>query len=167
MTSHDAHQRAASPAPTETTPPPESLTHGWVTSRTGTSGFRTDVTAGRHRVGVDEPASIGGDDTGPTPYDLLLASIGACTAITLQMYARRKGWPLEEAAVSVRTRRSHAADCEECTANEKALAPLRLELRVELRGPLTDEQRTRLMVIAERCPVKQALQRGVDVTAAR
>jgi uncharacterized OsmC-like protein len=87
-------------------------------------------------------------------------------AMTLRMYAARKGWPLDEAVVAVRTSRSHAADCEQCAADEKPLPRLRLERRVELHGPLTDEQRARMLTIAERCPVKQALQHGVEVHAA-
>jgi uncharacterized OsmC-like protein len=82
------------------------------------------------------------------------------------MYAARKGWPLEEAVVSIRTSRTHAADCAECAEHEKELPRLRLERRVELRGPLTDEQRARMLAIADRCPVKQALQHGVVVHAA-
>jgi uncharacterized OsmC-like protein len=139
---------------------------GWVVARTAGTGFRTEITAAGHAVTVDEPAAVGGGNAGPSPYDLLLAAIGSCTAMTVRMYAARKGWPLEEAVVSIRTRRSHAADCAECAEHEKALPRLRLERRVELRGPLTDEQRTRMLAIADRCPVKQALQHGVEVHAA-
>ena len=140
---------------------------GWVVARTGATapGFRTEIAAGTHAIIADEPASVGGGDAGPTPYDLLLAAIGACTAMTVRMYAARKVWPLEEAVVSIRTRRSHAADCAECAEHEKELPRLRLERRVELRGPLTDEQRARILAIAERCPVKQALQHGVVIHA--
>jgi putative redox protein len=140
---------------------------GWVIARAaGTgAGFRTEISAGRHGLTADEPASVGGGNAGPSPYDLLLAAIGACTAMTVRMYAARKGWPLEEVVVAIRTRRSHAADCAECAEHEKELPRLRLERRVELRGPLSDEQRTRILTIADRCPVKQALQHGIVVHA--
>jgi len=136
---------------------------GWVTARTAGRGFRTEVTAGKHALVVDEPEDVGGSGDGPTPYDYLLTAIGACTAMTLRMYASRKGWPLEEAVVRFRTARSHAADCAECET--KAVGVGRLEREVELRGPLDDEQRRRLLAIADRCPVKQTLQRGIEIVA--
>ena len=136
---------------------------GWVVARNAGAGFATELLGGHHTLVADEPVSVGGDDRGPTPYDLLLLSIGACTAMTLRMYAKRKAWPLDEALVALRTARSHAADCEECVARPAGLGPLRLERRVELRGPLTDEQRERLLSIADRCPVKLALQRGIEL----
>ena len=139
---------------------------GWVVARAAGPGFRTEISARGHDVTVDEPTGVGGTNAGPTPYDLLLASVGACMAMTLRMYAARKGWPLEEAVVSIRTRRSHAADCAECAEHEKPLPRLRLERRVELRGALDDAQRERLLTIADRGPVKQALQHGVEVHAA-
>jgi putative redox protein len=135
---------------------------GWIVSRNDGAGFRTEVAAGAHTVVADEPASFGGTDHGPTPYDLLLAAIGSCTAMTVRMYARRKQWPLERVEVAMRTARSHGADCTEC-ADRSPLAPLRLERRVTLEGPLDDAQRERLLWIADRCPVKQALGRGAEV----
>jgi putative redox protein len=138
---------------------------GWVTASLSGPAFRTELEAGarRHRFVADEPAEVGGGDEGPTPYDYLLGAIGACTAMTLRMYARRKGWPLEEAVVRFRTARSHAADCAECESHPVGLA--QLERRIELRGPLTDEQRQRLVSIADRCPVKQTLERGIQIAA--
>src|SRR5688500_4057225 len=139
---------------------------GWVTVTNEGAAYRSEMRAGRHTLAVDEPASLGGDDTGPTPYDLLLGAVAGCMAITLRMYARRKGWPLEAVVVAMRTARSHAADCAECVDHADrpgALPALRLERRLELRGPLTDEQRRRLAEIADRCPVKQALKHGVAV----
>ena len=137
---------------------------GWVTARTGARGFRTEVTAGKHAMVVDEPESAGGSGDGATPYDYLLAAVGACTAMTLRMYASRKGWPLEAATVRFRTARSHAADCADCET--KPVGVGRLERQVELRGSLTDEQRQRLLAIADRCPVKQTLERGIQFVAA-
>src|SRR3712207_5627819 len=87
---------------------------GWVSATTGPSSYRTELQVRGHAFVADEPASVGGGDSGPTPYDYLLASLGACTAMTLRMYATRKGWPLEEAVVHLRNARSHAADCDDC-----------------------------------------------------
>src|SRR5918998_1741194 len=84
----------------------------WLSARTGPGGYRTDVIVRGHAFVADEPASVGGSDNGPTPYDYLLAALGACTSMTLRMYASRKGWPLEEAVVRLRNARSHAADGE-------------------------------------------------------
>jgi putative redox protein len=144
----------------------ESDDGGWVAARVQATGFRTAVTTPRaHRFVADEPASAGGSDQGPTPYDYLLGAIASCTAMTIRMYATRKGWPLDEATVWVRTARSHESDCEECVTTPAALAPLRIQRRVELSGALTDEQRRRILEIADRCPVKQALQHGIGVEA--
>ena len=135
----------------------------WVSAEIGSHGYRVTVQARGHTFTVDEPADVGGTDTGPTPYEYLLAALGSCTAITLRMYADRKGWPLERAEVLLRSARRHALDCESCETDE--VGPKRLEREVLLEGPLTEEQRTRLLAIAERCPVKQTLERGVQVLA--
>ena len=113
-----------------------------------------EIRAGRHVLIADEPTGVG-DDLGPTPYDLLLASLGACTAMTLRLYADRKGWPLEHVSVQLAHDRVHADDSRDC---EKK--PCRIELIeriVRLAGPLDDEQRQRLLEIAERCPVHRTL----------
>lgn len=136
----------------------------WVTATIGPHGYQTGIRAGEHQIIADEPASAGGSDTGPTPYDLLLAAVAGCTVMTMRLYADRKGWPLEGAAVGVRTARSHAADCEGC--EQSALPKLAIERRIELRGTLTEEQRGRLLQIADRCPVKQALDPRIEVRSA-
>ena len=136
----------------------------WVTSRVGPSGFRTEVEARTHALVTDEPVSLGGTDAGPTPYELLLGAIGGCTAITLRMYADRKGWPLEGVVVRLRTARSHERDCEQCETEKVGIG--NMEREVELAGPLSEEQRRRLLQIADRCPVKQTLERGIVVTPA-
>ena len=147
-----------------TTPSPNAGgADGWLTVRTLASGFQTEIRAGDHVFLADEPLAVGGTDAGPTPYDYLLGALGACTAMTLRMYAGRKGWPLEEVLVWLRNARSHAADCEDCEA--KPVGFRRLERRIELRGPLTDEQRRRLLEIADRCPVKQTLGQGITIEA--
>lgn len=112
------------------------------------------IRAGRHSLIADEPAEIG-DDTGPTPYDLLLASLGACTAMTLRMYSERKGWPLEKVSVRLTNDRVHAADARNCAAGREMID--RIDIVLDLDGPLTDEQRHRLLEIAERCPVHRTL----------
>ena len=133
----------------------------WVTSRIGREGFVTHVRARSHEIVADEPLEVGGTDTGPTPYDLLLAALGSCTVMTLRIYAKRKGWPLEGAAVHLRSGRSHERDCEDCESTKVDIGVV--ERRVELEGPLTDEQRAKLLGIADRCPVKQTLERGIRV----
>ena len=134
---------------------------GWVTARVGGSGYRTEVTVGEHTFVADEPRSVGGGGAGPTPYDYLLGALGACTAMTLHMYANRKGWPLEAAVVRLRNARSYAEDCEQCET--RAVGVRHLDRQVELRGPLSDEQRQRLLAIADRCPVKQTLDKGIAI----
>jgi putative redox protein len=137
---------------------------GWVISRVGPSGYRTEVSARSHSLVADEPLTLRGTDAGPTPYEYLLIALGSCTAMTLRMYADRKGWPLERAEVSVRQARSHEPDCENCVTEPVGVG--RIERRIELFGALSDEQRRRLLEIAERCPVKQTLQRGMQVVSA-
>jgi putative redox protein len=136
----------------------------WVATHIDRSRYRTRVEARTHVQELDEPTSVGGTDAGPTPYEALLGALGGCTAITLRMYADRKGWPLEAVHVRMRQARAHELDCERCETAD--IGPLRVEAEIELAGPLTDEQRERLLQIADRCPVKQALERGLHVVAA-
>lgn len=136
----------------------------WVTTHIDRSRYRTTVEARTHRFDLDEPVDVGGTDAGPTPYEALLASLGGCTAITLRMYADRKGWPLESVQVRLRQTRAHEPDCQNCETSE--VGPHRLEREIELEGPLDTEQRRRLLLIADRCPVKQVLERGIRVVEA-
>ncbi len=122
------------------------------------------ISAGGHRLVADEPGALGGADSGPTPYDLLLAGLGACTAITVRMYADRKGWPLRQLTVRLRHRRIHASDCADCETRIGQLDQIDRELQFE--GELTGEQRTRLLDIAERCPVHRTLHSEVLVSTA-
>ena len=133
----------------------------WITASVGPSGYRTVITAGPHRFDADEPTALGGTGTGPTPYELLLGALGSCMAMTLRMYADRKRWPLHGVRIHLRTERAHEQDCEKCEQEEVGLP--RIARRIELAGPLSDEQRDRLHQIADRCPVKQTLQRGLVV----
>ena len=136
----------------------------WVVARVGASGFRTEITAGGHQLVADEPVGLGGTDAGATPYGILLGALSSCTAMTLRMYADRKKWPLESVVVQLRTARSHERDCEDCETQKVGVG--RIERRVDLVGPLSDDQRRRLMEIADRCPVKQSLERGIQVVNA-
>ena len=132
-----------------------------VVARTGREGFRTDLVAGKHHWVADEPARVGGDDTGPTPYDMLAAALASCTTMTLQMYARRKEWPLDEVIVRVRHTRVHGEDC--AVGDEPPDHVDHLDREVEVRGDLDDDQRARLLEIAERCPVHRSLEGGIRV----
>jgi putative redox protein len=125
-------------------------------------GFlREEIIAGRHRLLAGEPVEAGGDDAGPDPYSLLLSALGACTAMTLQLYARRKQWPLEKVEVSLRHARVHAEDCEDCETKAGKLD--RIERFISLGGPLSDEQKQRLLEIAQRCPVHRTLTSEISI----
>jgi len=110
---------------------------------------------------ADEPVEAGGADRGPNPYELLLAALGACTAMTVQLYAERKGWPLSGVEVTLRHERIHARDCVDCETQDVMLDKITKQL--VLRGELGDDQRGRLRDIAERCPVQRTLQREVRI----
>ena len=125
------------------------------------AGFAQAIAAGRHQLSCDEPADVGGTDTGPTPYDLLLAALGSCTSMTVAMYARRKQWPLEAVRVRLRHSRIHAADCEDCETKEGRLD--QIEREVELTGALSDDQRARLLDIANKCPVHRTLMSEIHI----
>jgi len=120
-----------------------------------------EVIAGPHGFLSDEPPSLGGTDEGPTPYDLLLAALGSCTAITLRLYAKRKGWPLMNVTVALTHDRVHLTDCEGC--EEKPMKVERIRRVIALDGPLDAEQRARLMEIADKCPVHRTLEAEVRV----
>jgi uncharacterized OsmC-like protein len=124
-------------------------------------GLRQDVEAGPHRIIVDEPVALGGTDEGATPYALLLAALGACTAITLRLYARTKGWPLETVEVRLSHDKIHAEDCATCETKEGRLD--RIEREIIVGGPLTEEQRNRLGEIADRCPVHRTLTSEIHI----
>jgi putative redox protein len=129
----------------------ESAPHGHTVVRTGQARYHTEILIGGHSLVADEPESVGGTDTGPTPFGLLMAALGACTTITLRMYADRKEWPLEEIGVRL--------DHRKLKSGEPKTAEIGQTL--ELVGPLNPEQRKRLLEIAHRCPVHKALEAGV------
>ena len=126
-----------------------------VVTEAGTGRYTQRITAGRHVLTADEPTSIGGHDTGPNPYDLLLAALGACTSMTLRMYADRKGLPLQRTTVRLRHDHVHAKDCANVEQNTGTISRIVREL--DLEGPLTDEHRRRLVEIADRCPVHRTI----------
>ncbi len=132
-----------------------------VTVSTGAEGFRTEIGVRSHTLLADEPVSMGGTDSGPTPYDLLVAALGACTTMTLQLYARRKGWPLEEAVARLKHAKVYATDQEK--SSDRPVQLDQVERELELKGPLDDAQRKRLMEIADRCPVHRTLEGSVTV----
>src|SRR5262245_9125198 len=120
-----------------------------VTVSGSAAGFAQEITVERHRLFADEPTSAGGTDTGPNPYDLLLAALGSCTSMTLALYARRKQWPLESVTVRLRHAKIHAEDCAHCETRVGMLD--RIERELELDGPLDAEQRARLGELADKC----------------
>ncbi len=125
------------------------------------AGFAQEISAGSHHLTADEPVSAGGAGTGPGPYDLLLAALGACTSMTVSMYARRKGWPLERVTVALRHFKIHASDCADCETKAGMLD--RIERDIEFIGPVTPEQRTRLLEIADKCPVHRTLTSEISI----
>jgi len=132
-----------------------------VVVRGSAAGFAQEILAGPHRMTAAEPASAGGTDTGPSPYDLLLAALGACTSITVGMYARRKGWPLEEVTVNLRHSKIHASDCAECETKEGMLD--HIERDIHFAGKLAAEQRSKLLEIANKCPVHRTLTSEINI----
>jgi uncharacterized OsmC-like protein len=128
-------------------------------TRRGT--FQQDVIAGGHRLFADEPANVGGLDSGPNPYDLLLAALGACTSMTLRLYAERKRFPLARVQVRLRHSKVHAADCAACETKEGTID--RIERTIVLEGDLDAEQRARLLEMADKCPVHRTLKSEIDI----
>jgi len=124
-------------------------------SEAGEGRFAQLVQAGRHRLRADEPAGAGGDDTGPGPYDLLLAALGACTSMTVRMYAEHRKLPLRRVGVELRHDRVHAADCADCETKEGRID--RIERVITLEGELDEAQRQKLLEIAGKCPVHRTL----------
>ncbi|HXU36168.1 MAG TPA: OsmC family protein [Blastocatellia bacterium] len=125
-------------------------------------GFlKQEITAGNHRLVADEPKEAGGSDEGPDPYSLLLGALGACTSMTLQLYAKRKNWPLEKVEVRLSHSRIHAEDCESCVTRQGYIT--RIDRRITLTGPLSDEQKTRLLEIAQHCPVHKTLTSEISI----
>ena len=123
--------------------------------------FLQEVVSARHQLRADEPAAAGGKDAAPGPYDYLLIALGVCTSMTIGLYARRKQWPLENIVTSLWHSRIHAKDCEECETKEGMLD--RIDMSIELTGPLTAEQRGKLIEIGGKCPVHRTLTSEINI----
>ncbi|MBU2676477.1 MAG: alpha/beta fold hydrolase [Gammaproteobacteria bacterium] len=136
-------------------PEPQKATNGEVVARTQGGGFRTEVRLGRHSLLADEPLTVGGTDLGPTPYDLLSAALASCTSMTLRMYANHKKLNLESATVRIEHNKVHAKDCEDCESTDGKIDEFRRTIALE--GELTDAERSRMLEIADRCPVHRTL----------
>ena len=132
-----------------------------VVVRGDATGFAQNIEVGAHRFKGDEPIAFGGTDTGPSPYDFLMAALGTCTSMTISLYARQKGWPLENVTVSLHHSKIHAADCADCETKEGKID--RIEREIQLTGTLTAEQRAKLMQVADRCPVHQTLTSEIKI----
>jgi uncharacterized OsmC-like protein len=132
-----------------------------VVRETGAGLFQQEVISDPHHLLADEPKNVGGLDTGPGPYELLLAALGACTMMTLRLYADRNQWPLRPSQISLQHKRIYAADCAECETKSGMLD--HIECVITLEGDLSDEQRGRLMETADKCPVQRTLKSEVEI----
>jgi len=127
----------------------------------GRSKYLQDITVGPHKLQADEPSDVGGGEAAPTPYELLLAALGACTSITVQMYAERRRWPLEGVHVELSYAKVHADDCASCDTEVRTIE--RIEREISLLGDLSEEQRQRLMDIADKCPLHRTLTSQIEI----
>jgi uncharacterized OsmC-like protein/fermentation-respiration switch protein FrsA (DUF1100 family) len=143
-------------------PEPDAMPiEGVLVAETRNGKFEQSIIAGPHRYLADEPTSVGGNGSGPSPYEYLLASLGACTSMTIRMYADLKKIPLLRASVQLRHDKIHAKDCEECETREGKID--RIEREITLEGDLTSEQRAKLMEIADKCPVHRTLHGEINI----
>jgi len=124
-------------------------------------GYQNEIIAGDHVVYADEPTTLGGADTGPNPYELLLGALGACTSITLTMYAQRKGWDLQGIEIDLSHSKDYAQDCTDCS--NKAVKLDRITYQLSLKGNLDDDQCERLREMARRCPIHQTLKSQMEI----
>jgi putative redox protein len=143
-------------------PEPDELPIGGVlVGETRNGKFEQSVVAGKHRYLADEPMSVGGNGSGPSPYEYLLAGLGACTSMTIRLYADLKKLPLDRVSVLLKHDKIHAADCENCETKEGKID--RIDREVRLEGDLSVEQRAKLMEIADKCPVHRTLHSEIDI----
>jgi putative redox protein len=130
---------------------------------TSLSNLKNEVQYGvNHKLITDEPLAAGGEDAGPDPYTLMLAALGSCISMTVTLYAKRKGWPLEKVIVHLRQQRIHAEDCKECTLTTEGYVH-RIARSVTFEGDLSDDQRARLQEIAHKCPIHKTLSSEIVV----
>ena len=142
--------------------PARAVEPGWIrVIESGEGKFSADLLDGRHQLLADEPRAAGGGDRGPGPYELLLMALGACTTMTLRLYADRKQWPMSRVSVRLHHSRIHAQDCADCETKQGMLD--RIERVVELEGALDSAQRQRLLEIANMCPVHRTLTSEIKI----
>lgn len=139
----------------------ETRSEEMVMARIDEGPFLTEILAGEHHMLADEPRDIGGDNLGPTPYELVAAGLGACTAMTLKMYADRKKWPLAEVRVHLNYENKYVEDARNCESDQRIG---RFTRTLEIAGDLDDKQRQRLLEIANKCPIHKTLKNGVHVS---
>ncbi len=154
-------ERYIDPAPPEQATVSGEAAGNVVVRETRNSKFQQTVSVGRHRLLADEPAAAGGEDTGPGPYDFVLAGLGACTSMTMRMYADRKSLPLERVTVTLKHSKIHAEDCAECETKEGMLD--QIDRVIAMEGALDAEQRKKLMEIADKCPVHRTLTSEIHI----
>jgi putative redox protein len=126
------------------------------------ANLQVEIVSNNHRWIADEPIDDGGDDLGPGPYELLLSALGACTVMTVQLYARRKGWDVRKVEVAMDTYKVYARDCDDCVSDKDAKVDI-IELNLHLEGDLTPEQMARLTEIAHKCPVHRTLTNEIKI----
>lgn len=127
--------------------------------------LQVEIQASNHLLLADEPLDEGGEDLGPAPYDLLLSALAACKVMTVQLYARRKGWPLEAVHVRLNHRTVSGADCDDCKSGPEAKVEI-IDVELDFEGPLDETQLTRLLEISDRCPVHRTLEREIKIRGA-
>jgi putative redox protein len=132
-----------------------------IVASTGTGPFEQILLDGRHALHADEPVAVGGGDAGPGPYELLLMALGSCTSMTVNMYAARKNWTLDQVVVQLRHERVHADDCVNCEDPKSKID--RILCSIELIGALDDAQRKQLIEIAKKCPVHRTLTNKIEI----
>lgn len=154
-------ERYIEPLPAASVTDPGEAPRRVVVQETRLGRFQQNVAVGPHHLTADEPVAAGGQDTGPGPYDFLLAGLGACTSMTMRMYADRKSLPLDRVTVTLKHSKIHAKDCEECETREGMLDQIERDISIE--GALDAEQRKRLMEIADKCPVHRTLHSEIRI----